>query len=138
MKKSFFEANIAVSKEEAAKIEAATRDQAGNEYWKQERKKRLTASRVGGISKMRKTTKRANKVKEFLYSTFRGNEATRYGMEMEEIARREYITHQQQNNLEVSVTDCGLFVSLQNSWLAATPDGIVTESSEDIRRSSGD
>lgn len=88
MKKGYFEANIAISKEEAAKIEAATRNQVGNDRWKQERRKRLTASRVGGIIKMRKTTKRANKVKEFLYSTFQGNEATRYGMEMKETARR--------------------------------------------------
>ena len=131
LKKSYYEANIAISKEEAAEIEANTRDQAGNDRWKQERKKRLTASRVGGIIKMKRTTKRANKVKDFLYSRFRGNEATRYGMEMEETVRMEYITHlQESNGSEVSVTDCGLFVSQQNPWLAATPDGMVTDSSE--------
>ncbi len=52
-----------------------------------ERKNRLTASKVGGILKMRATTKRANKVKVLLYSTLHGNNATRYGMEMEETAR---------------------------------------------------
>ena len=37
---------------------------------------RITASCVGGIAKMRKTTKRSKKVEELLYSTFR---ATIYG-----------------------------------------------------------
>ncbi len=73
MKKSYYEAYVAISKEEATDIEEATRDQAGNDRWKQERRKRRTASRVGGITKMRKTTKRANKVKYILYSKFRGN-----------------------------------------------------------------
>ena len=44
-----------------------------------ERRKRLTASNVGSIAKMRKTTKRSNKVKGLLYSSFRGNVATLYG-----------------------------------------------------------
>ena len=80
---------------------------------------------------MKKTTKRSKKVKELLYSTFQGNESTRYGMEMEGTARTEYITHQQMNkHPDMSVTDSGLFISQENSWLAATPDGIVTDSSE--------
>ncbi len=79
--------------------------------------------------------KRANKVKELLYSTFRGNNATRYGMEMEETARMEYAAHQQQNKCTgINVTDCGLFVSLDNAWLAATPDGIVQDPSDLTRK----
>jgi hypothetical protein len=42
----------------------------------EERMKRITASNIGTISKMRKTTKKSGKVKELLYSTFRGNQAT--------------------------------------------------------------
>ena len=32
---------------------------------------------------MKETTKRSRKVKDLLYSTYRGNKATRYGSEME-------------------------------------------------------
>ena len=78
--------NVVVTKEEAAEIEVDTREQANSDLRKSERRKRLTASRVGGILKMRKTT---SKVKELLYTTFRGNQATKYGMEMEDIARTE-------------------------------------------------
>ena len=61
-------------REEAQTIEKKTRQQA---EWKYERRKRITASRVGGIVLV-------------LYSTFRGNEAneaTRYGSEKEEQGR---------------------------------------------------
>ena len=69
---------------EAEGLERRTRKQAESEEWKSERRKRLTASRMGGIAKMRKTTKRSNTVRDLLYSTFRGNKATRYGMEWNE------------------------------------------------------
>lgn len=131
MKQRYYQTHVAITTEEAMEIECATRDQAGSDRWKSERKNRLTASKVGGISKMKKTTKRGNKVKQLLYSTFRGNEATRYGMLMEDTARTEYLTYQQQNkHPEVSVENCGLFVSCENPWLAATPDGLVHDPSE--------
>ncbi len=43
--------------EKAKEIEAKTRSQADCELWITERRKRLTASRIGSIAKMRKTTK---------------------------------------------------------------------------------
>lgn len=49
---------------------------------------------VGGILKMKKTTKRARKVQEILYSRFKGNQATLYGTNMENIARQQYVTYQ--------------------------------------------
>ena len=48
--------------------------------------KRMTASQVGGILKMKKTTRRSKKV-EILYSKFKGNCATMYGTNMEETSR---------------------------------------------------
>lgn len=71
-------------------------------------------------------TKRSNKVRELLYSTFKGNRATRYGSTMEGTAKQQYITYQRQNNHpDCTVTDCGFFISENNNWLAATPDGIA-------------
>lgn len=75
-------------------------------------------------------------MKELLYSTFRGNEATRYGMVMEDTVRTEYITYQQQNkHQELCVTNCGLFVSCENPLLAATPDGLAEDPSEPLSSS---
>ena len=83
LKSSFYETKVVITSEEAKKIEQQTRDQADSDEWKSERRKRITASKVGGICKMREKTKRSNKVRELLYSTFKGNEATRYGSDME-------------------------------------------------------
>lgn len=112
LKCSFFETKVVITSEEAKVIEQKTRDQADSDEWKSERRKRITASKVGGICKMREKTKRSNKVRELLYSLFRGNEATRYGSEMEDTTKQQYITYQRRNNHpEFSVSNCGLFVS---------------------------
>lgn len=80
---------------------------------------------------MREKTKRSNKVRELLYSAFKGNRATRYGSTMEGIAKQQYITYQRQNNHPgLMATDCGLFISENNNWLAATPDGIANDPSD--------
>ena len=81
---------------------------------------------------MRETTKKANKVHSLLYSKFRGNKATRYGSTNEDITRKQYIAYQRRNyHPELNVDDCGLFVSQDNNWLAATPDGLVTDPSNE-------
>ena len=70
-------------------------------------------------------------MQELLYNGFKGNKATTYGSEKEEIARQECITYQQRNNLpDLAVHDCGLFVSEDNNWLATTPDGLVHDPSD--------
>ena len=70
MKENYFKAQVAVTKQEAVAIEEATRGQAGSDVWKKERMKRITASKVGSIAKMKKTTKRSNRVKEMLTTLF--------------------------------------------------------------------
>lgn len=66
-----------------------------------------------------------------LYSTFKGNSATCYGSEMEDKTREQYQTHQQRSSHpDTTVEDCGLFVSQHHPWLAATPDGLVNNPSD--------
>ena len=44
---------------------------------------------------------------------------------MEAITKQPYITHQQQNNHPDSyIKNCGLFMSENNNWLGASPDGV--------------
>ncbi len=101
-----------------------------DEYWMAERHLRITASKVGGIAKMRNTTKRSNKVKALLYTTFKGNAATAYGLLKEEKTTELYIAHQRRNgHLDLTVQKCGLFVSPTNPWIAASPDGVVKDPS---------
>ncbi len=128
MKKGFYTTKVAVTKEQADEIERNTREQSESDLWMLERTKRITASRVGGIAKMKKTTKRSRKVEEILYSRFRGNEATRYGINMEETARQQYVTYQQQGGHPGLRTHrTGLVISVDTPWLAASPDDRVED-----------
>ncbi len=122
---------MVVTRQEAEKIEHQTCEQADSQEWISERRKRLTASTVGSIAKMRATTKKSKRVENLLYTKFRGNVATRYGTAMKDTARQEYQTYQQQHGHPgLKINDCGLFVSLDNPWLAATPDGLVNDPSD--------
>lgn len=128
LKQSFYQTKVVVSPRNVSEIEKDTRDQADSPEWLIERRNRITSSVVGGIAKMRHTTKRAKKVESLLYTKFRGNSATRYGTEMEETAKQEYEAFQQQHgHLGLTVEKCGLCVSLNDPWLAASPDGLVND-----------
>ena len=130
LKQQFYDTNVVVSKEQACLIEQSTRSQSETVLWREERKKRMTASRVGGIAKMRKGTKKAKRVQEMLYSRFTGNAATRYGLAMEEEAMKQYVAYQHQHGHPGLATEpAGLHISTVEPWLAASPDGIVTDPS---------
>lgn len=126
LKKSFYTTHVTVTMERAINIQQETREQCGSDLWIRERTKRITASRVGGILKMKKTTKRSRKVEEILYNKFRGNQATMYGTKMEETARQQYVTNQCQNgHVGLETNRIGLVISVDNPWLAASPDDTV-------------
>ncbi len=84
---------MSVTQKERIQIEEQTRDQDNSDQWQQERRKWLTASVVGGIAKMKEKTKKSKKVQAPLYSTFRGNQATRYGKSMEAVSIHQYVSH---------------------------------------------
>ena len=74
-------------KQEMERIEQNTKDQGDSDLWMAERRKRITASVTGGIAKMKTNTKRSTRVKNMLYSRFKGSEVTRYGSLREEATR---------------------------------------------------
>ncbi len=82
---------------------------------------------VGGeLQKWRKKQKKARKYKHYyIASTFRGNQATRYGRSMEAVSIHQYVSHHQKQDPNFRVDKCELFISETNYWLAASPDGIV-------------
>ena len=80
---------------------------------------------------MRSSTRKAKRVESLLYTKFKGNAATHYGKVLEGRAKDDYQTYQQEHGHPgLKVDDCGLFVSLDSPWLAATPDGLVTDPSD--------
>lgn len=128
LKDGFYKTKVTLTRDEARNLEIQTKDQVYSEMWKEERLKRITASSVGGICKMKKTTKRSKKVEELLYNRFRGNIATQYGQEREEISRQKYIRYQRcHNHPNLRTQRTGLVISQQLPWLGASPDDRVSD-----------
>ena len=127
----YYNANVKVSEQRAKDIEIMTRQQGTDEtsanIWLAERRKRITASNVGAIVKRKKTTKVGNKVKQLLYSTFKGSAATRWGTLQEPESQSRYIQLKAPVSPDISVTTSGLVICSSHPWLGASPDGLVQD-----------
>ena len=121
----FYATKVVITPQEGNEIERETRDQHASDSWERERRVRITASKAGKLAKMRTTTSRSKKVEEMLYSKFKGNKATRYGTLMENTSRLEYRRYQTQKGHKLTTVRTGLKISMENPWLAASPDDQV-------------
>lgn len=126
---SYYNVNVKITEPVAQKIAINTIDQGdgelGSQIWHEERRKRITSSNVGQIAKRKKNTKVNSTIKMLLYSKFRGNKATDWGLLQEDISRLKYLEVKKLNSPGFSVSKSGLVVSLEHPWLAASPDGVV-------------
>ena len=104
---------MVITEERRREIERSTRGQAESEQWMVERRKRLTASKVGSIAKMRKTTKRSSKVKIYCIVVLEA---------MKPLGTAWQLRRKQDKTISLT-----LFVSLIDPWLAVSPDGIICD-----------
>ena len=130
-KKLFIEKNVKVNKEQIKLIEQKTRSQSSNNLWRKERRIRLTASNAGRIVKKRPKTKFLKIIEDLLYSNFKGNKYTIQGLSQERFAIQEYLSKKNKKNKNVSVSSSGLHIHPTLNFLAASPDGIVTDNKEE-------
>ena len=128
----FYNTQIAVNEEKATLVQLNTmhHGEDDNKYvaWLTERRKRITSSNVKDVYKRRPTTPVTPLVHKFLYSTFRGNATTRWGLDNEESSVPIYLAWLREVRQSVDATinnKCGLVISHTHPWLAATPDGWV-------------
>ena len=129
----YYRANVQVTEASAAQININTMGQSSGDNeltWQEERRKRITASSVGQIAKRTTTTKVTSTIKQLLYSTFTGNKATNWGILQEDVSRTEYLKIQQKDSSTFTITSSGLVISIENPWLAASPDGLVFDPQE--------
>jgi hypothetical protein len=128
LQKEYLQKNIlSISAEERIAIEKQTRDQSDSNLWHTERKKRLTCSMYGAVLKRRPTSKVAPLVKQMLYSSFRGNAYTRYGLSQEAPTVQEYVEYKSKQvpSEKIQVRTAGLLISCKHPFLAGSADGIV-------------
>ncbi|CAG2250353.1 unnamed protein product [Mytilus edulis] len=129
LKYKFLQNNIEITTSEILVIqnEKDTKSQVCSEKWKNERKKRQTASNFGNIFKRKPSIKVTPLVLQLLYSNFKGNKATRIGLREEQITIQEYINIKGKDNIEIKVEPCGLIIDKKFKYLAASPDGKVID-----------
>lgn len=119
-KKQKFLENLKLTTDEIEKMSLLTVNQKNDCLWHKERKKRLTASNFGRIYKLLESTDKNKVAKDILFSSFTGNVYTKYGIDNEQTAIRDF-----EIVLKKSVTACGLFVDENYPFLAASPDGLI-------------
>ena len=128
----YYRTNVTIPEQKALDIERVTRgqgtaDDIAANIWLAERRKRITSSNTGVIARRRTTTNVANTVKSLLYCTFRGNTATEWGKLQEPATCEGYIQARCFGSPGISVKPCGLVIHTEHHWLAASPDGIITD-----------
>ena len=124
-----------VNSSSASNIEQATMkhhsDHKSLGIWCEERRLRVTSSNVGLIARRRDTTPVTPLVHQLVQSNFRGNKATTWGLDQEEGSKIQYLAYMQQYSPNITVnTECGLAISLNHPWQAATTDGFVHDPCE--------
>ena len=96
--------------------------------WHTQRHERLSASRFSEICKRRASYRPLTT--RILYSKLWKTKVMRYGLLHESEARNDYHQKKLINTPLLSVTTTGLYIDTSNCWLAASPDGLVTDPSE--------
>lgn len=105
--------------EEIIDIERKTVGQWGNATYEAQRKNRLTASLFGAVCRRRATTPCGTLVKRILNPISWSTEATKYGQEMEHVARQKFAL----SRPHAVVRESGIFIDATYPHLAASPDG---------------
>jgi hypothetical protein len=131
---------LVVTAEEVAVIANYTQ---GTEDWLNSRKGRITGSNFGAAIGVNKYMSRRGLIKQMLWTTFRGNMATRWGSEHEDIARDAFLEEERgqfehssadtvpeeekdTTIISIEVEETGLVINPERSWMGNSPDGIIT------------
>jgi len=117
-----YKRSLYVTPSERKRIEEATRDQAAEALWFEQRKCRLTASNFGVVACRRQTIPVAKLVRYLLYDTIRESWPLQWGREHEEDARQAYL---KAKGPTVVLTHSGLVIDSENGWLACSPDDLA-------------
>ncbi|XP_055947100.1 uncharacterized protein LOC129980744, partial [Argiope bruennichi] len=108
-----------LSDTEVAALERATIEQKDSSLWREERRKRLTASDFGVVCCRKESISCENIIKNKLYSHFLFA-AMKCGQENELNAIRAL-----EENFNLKIQCCSLFVNTDFAYIATSPDGLI-------------
>ena len=118
---------ITITEKQRKIVEKETRYQASSQLWFSFRAGRITASKIKAATATNYLKPSMSLLKAICYPQEMrfSTPATRWGIEHEEVAKKKYYQLQSAMHTDLSVIECGLFLSTDNPFLGATPDGIV-------------
>ena len=125
---------LQVSKVEATAIAERTALQADDDTgeWSKQRKGRLTASKFGEVARRRAAY--APLTIRYIYGRMRDIPALRYGRHHESDARTAYEEQLKSKHPGAKVDTTGVHIDTTHCWLAASPDGLVFDPLQLIRK----
>ena len=120
---------IQITTEEAENVELVTRKQSSCKLWNEFRAGRITASKIKQVL----TTDPGNpSISLIMALCYPGQhkistDATNWGVRNEKVARKKFLDKliEERSHANVEVSECGLYISEDYPFLAASPDGIV-------------
>ncbi|XP_023211357.1 uncharacterized protein LOC111614206 isoform X2 [Centruroides sculpturatus] len=116
---------IKLTKQDIQLVESQTRDQANEDLWWKYRKGRLTASLFGRI--LRCKTAHKSIVKDVMqYQEEPHANSIEWGKKNESVAKSLFVQRMLPLHSNFQLSSTGLFIDEAQSFLAATPDGLVT------------
>ena len=122
----FHKREVNITQQQRSYIEQHTKNQSEDSLWHHQRKLRLTASNFGRVVKRRPTTPVGNLVKSLLYPKPFSTEATCWGTQHEDDAKKQYLEHLQSSGCRAaSIKESGLVIDNDCPSLACSPDGLV-------------
>ena len=114
--KEFYCSQIKLSPQERLSLCHLTLQQSSSKLWHQERKKRITASRAHKILR----AKSERTVLKYFFEESGSHQNQLYGREMEPKAKKKI-----SEILGAQIVDLGLISKEGQSWLSASPDGLI-------------
>jgi hypothetical protein len=132
LEEEYMEKHINLSAQKCENITKNTIQQSQPGLWHSERKARITASNVGSIVRRNPSLPIEFFFRNMLYSSFNGNHHTRTGILQENTTIEENKLKKVEENENVCVNPCGLVIHPTYTYLDASPDGIVCNSTGEI------
>ena len=119
---------LALTEAECAQIEFATRKQASSNAWYRYRAGRITASNLKSVVSTKPDSPSITVIKKVCYPesySFAGNKATKWGLQKEKVALKQYVTMRRETHTNLVLEESGLCISTQYPFLGASPDSLV-------------
>ena len=120
----FFKKEVLLTREDAIKLEETTRTQGASRAWHTARKLRVTSTMAKAVACRRKQDFTALIRSKLEPQQYRGS-AMKYGCKNEANARSSYVQAMQREHPGLKTQEVGLMVDPSQSWLGASPDGLV-------------